>query len=75
MAMLTDTACLFNVIDNLSWTSKPRFIRDLTVSREAYNNGECDEDGWIRTKESSVSVFTKTRSSAALRMIMGTEQL
>lgn len=45
LAMLTDSACLFNVIAKSSRTTERRLMIDLASTKEAYNNMDIDDIG------------------------------
>lgn len=72
LIMLTDSACLFNLISRASKTSKRRLMIYLESIREAYNNKEIDGIKWILTTGNIADAFTKVSTNEGLEALLDT---
>ena len=72
LTILTDSKSLFDVITKSSTTSERRLMIDITAVRNAYNDQELSDVGFIRTKYNPADAFTKLGSCEALNTIIQT---
>ena len=72
LTILTDSNSLFDVITKSSTTSERRLMIDITAVRNAYNDQELSDVGFVRTKYNPADAFTKLGSCEALNTIIQT---
>jgi hypothetical protein len=72
LTILTDSKSLFDVIIKSSTTSKRRLMIDITAVRNAYNDQELSDVGFVRTKYNPADSFTKIGHCEALETIVKT---
>jgi hypothetical protein len=70
LTMLTDSKSLFDVITKSSTTTERRLMIDISAVRNAYDVGEIQDVGWVRTNFNPADAFTKIGSCEALESIV-----
>lgn len=75
IVMLTDSAFFFQVLIRSSCTPEKHLMIDLSATWDAYDSGEIDDIGWIRTKDNITDAFTKTCRHDGLERFLDTSTL
>ena len=70
LTMLTDSKSLFDVITKCSQTTEKRLMIDISVVREAYEENEISNVGFIRTDQNPADAMTKVMHSKVLSRII-----
>lgn len=70
--MLTDSESHFNVIARSTTTTEKRLMIHVRATREAFENNEISDIGWIRTDENIADGLTTTGRSQELEDLMKT---
>lgn len=70
--MLTDSACVLDVIIRSSKKAKSRVTIDLPAAKQAYDNRDIDDIGRIKTTDKIADRFTKNGKNKSLQVLLDT---
>jgi hypothetical protein len=71
----TDSYFLYECLVKLGTIKEKRFIIDIMVIRESYENKKLFEIRWINGQDNLADVMTKSNSNKALKIFIDTNSL
>ena len=70
LQMFTDSKSLFDIITKCGSTTQKRLLIDVKSVREAYNNHEVSDVGFLRSEHNPADSFTKISANESLQRIL-----
>ena len=70
LQMFTDCKSLFDIITKCSGTTEKRLLIDIKSVREAYDDFEISDVGFVRSENNPADGFTKVKPNSALQKIL-----
>lgn len=75
LSLITDSESLFKVIVQSSTITEKRLMIDLQACREAYQEGEIDDVGWVKSGNNVADGLTKLGKAELVQKVMRTGTL